>query len=57
MELKCWFCGTWFEEGGEMCDTCNWNKCPYCDLCYCDLSKESQRAVDAMQDQYIRAKT
>lgn len=56
MELKCWFCGTWFEEGNDLCEECRWHKCSYCGLCYCDLSKETQRAVDAMLEQYERAK-
>jgi hypothetical protein len=55
MNLKCWFCGTWFPEGGEQCMTCNWHKCPYCKKCYCDLSKEGQRVAETMNEQYIRA--
>lgn len=53
MKLKCWFCGMWFEPTLEnVCSHCNWQICPQCSRCYCNLSLEGKQVAEAMQEQY-----
>jgi len=50
----CFVCGEEFEaSSAELCPTCDWLRCPK-GHCYCNLSEEAKRAVDALEETYCK---
>jgi len=51
----CFVCGEKFEVSkASECPRCGWLICVECGKCYCSLSKEAKRAVDALEETYCK---
>jgi len=49
----CFVCGQPFDpREGEICEKCDWLKCPVCGGCLCGLSEETRRAIDSLFKTY-----
>jgi hypothetical protein len=54
----CFVCGAEFDPSpemmGQICEVCNWYKCPTCGGCQCSLSPSDQAWMEAVRNTYCQ---
>ena len=51
----CFVCGEpFYPRNGQICESCDWLKCPNCGQCLCNLSEETKTAISSLFHTYCQ---